>query len=188
MSVFTPPMGEELIIAAEGVEHMRVLANLIQQGPNTHRRDLDGGIALRQAAFHGNIELCHLLLRGGADANACSPYGETLLMTAAAHGRSELCRLLINTGVSLVARNFFGGACLHHCTQSGHVEVFRLLLEHGMDPMELDIFHNAALDIAHESKKEELAAVQAKHMDFAVKAGTLATVYTKKRSREEHWW
>ncbi|KAJ7872181.1 ankyrin repeat-containing domain protein [Mycena olivaceomarginata] len=112
----------------------------------------DGGYALVTACVQGHMNIIHLLLQNGADANGCqalqkaSKAGnagivrlllETALMSmqigmhwrvASGEGNIDIVRLLLESGADPDTN---GGRALQEASGRGHAEVVRLLLENG---------------------------------------------------------
>ena len=85
------------------------------------------------AARTGNIEAIKQHLADGADANARSKNGATLLAWAALFGQTEAIELLIQKGADINARNRDGSTPLHVAAFLGQTETVELLIQKGAD-------------------------------------------------------
>ena len=80
-----------------------------------------------------HIELTHLLLEHGANADARDDDNCTPLHWASQQGHSEVVLVLVEHGVDADARDDNNRTPLHWASQLGHSEVVSVLVEHGID-------------------------------------------------------
>ena len=73
------------------------------------------------------IERVREALEGGADANAKSEYGNTVLSLAASKGYTEIVRLLIDSGADVNNINNYGYTALYWAAYNGHTETAKIL-------------------------------------------------------------
>ena len=85
------------------------------------------------AARTGNIKAIKQYLADGADANARSEDGSTILSWVALLGQTEIAELLIQKGADVNARNRDGGTPLHGAAFLGRTETAELLIQKGAD-------------------------------------------------------
>ncbi|KAG6613619.1 uncharacterized protein IUM83_04520 [Phytophthora cinnamomi] len=74
-----------------------------------------------------------LLLRFGADPNAQSQDGKTVLHCSTSDDAYEVAKLLLNAGANVNTQDENGKMPLHYCVQEGGLLVTELLLAHGAD-------------------------------------------------------
>lgn len=78
---------------------MAVAAALLQWGAAVNTACALGWTALQEAVCRDNVELCELLLGGGAKLHLVNVYGIAPLFTAAQSGQLAALRLLLKHGV-----------------------------------------------------------------------------------------
>ena len=83
--------------------------------------------ALHYAAFSGNRDIAQLLLDHGADINARSPNGSSVLMMAVYEGHEALARLLVGRGADRKARNEWGDGALEWAMKFKHLGIARVV-------------------------------------------------------------
>lgn len=86
---------------------------------------------LRHAAVRGNIYVCNMALKCGANVYNVSSRGKTALHYASDRGHAEVCRLLLDNGTAINAKDNDGRTALHCAAAKGRVEVCELLLSYG---------------------------------------------------------
>src|SRR5688572_1485359 len=133
---------------------------------------------LMRAVFAGDFEVAKLVLAHGADPNAVSSDGESMLQAAAGlafiHGyhaektseeRVSLVKMLIERGADVNWADHYGITPLMAAANRGDVPVLKALLDAGADPGAYDL--GKKLDGAFHSSIEPLMAV-----DYAIGVGT----------------
>lgn len=125
-------------------------------------------IALRKAAWEGQIAAVESALRGGAAANAASSNGVTPLMLAAARGYKDVVALLLAKGadVNAVTTKDWVSALLF-AAWGGHTAVADLLLDSGADIDYVDHGTRNAVDwigLSNDSVTVEQARALAAHL------------------------
>ena len=86
---------------------------------------------LEVAIFSGNLAEFKRLVESGADVNALSEDGGSLLSSAGFHGRLEHARFLLQNGAKPTGRNRDGNTPLHVAAFMGRSEIVKLLLSKG---------------------------------------------------------
>jgi ankyrin repeat protein len=109
----------------------------------THIDRAEKQTALHLAAMYGEVEICRLLLRHGADVRALNVRNNTPLHAVVGIGRDDkaaavLCALFVRRGASVDARNSEGMTALAFASGSREVESARVLLRHGADARTTD--------------------------------------------------
>lgn len=109
------------------------LANRILRLPtgldNTSRSKFDeGSKALVRAVIQGRIPIVERLVKAGANVNARSSQGYTMLMIAAGRGHDEIVSLLLGRGADLTMVDPKGRNALQHAREGGHTSCSELLL------------------------------------------------------------
>ena len=95
------------------------------------RREISGMWHMLCAAARGNDAAFDKLLRAGAEVQALSRSGDTLLMLAARGNHAVIVRRLVALRVGLDAQNTFGDTALILASQAGAGDVVALLLQAG---------------------------------------------------------
>jgi ankyrin repeat protein len=93
---------------------------------------------LWDAVMRGQTDMVTLLLEKGADANAVTPNGSTLLHDAALKGNRDIVAALLASGAKVNCKNAAGGTALHDAALAGSRPVALLLLERGADMNAID--------------------------------------------------
>ena len=94
------------------------------------KEGVNGGTCLMEAAYHGRLDICRLLIDKGAQLEAKNKYGgSTPLHHAAAQGHVEIVRLLCDRGADTEARSDNGERPLHSAAWKGHISVVKELIE-----------------------------------------------------------
>jgi uncharacterized protein len=88
---------------------------------------MNGSTALMIAAYKGSPECLKVLLKAGADINAVSDSGTSVLQHAAAHARQDNVKVLIEHGVKVNVKNKYGHSPLSVADEYGYTEVSALL-------------------------------------------------------------
>ncbi|HEX8179008.1 MAG TPA: ankyrin repeat domain-containing protein [Pyrinomonadaceae bacterium] len=95
---------------------------------------LDNGVdktALMEAVTQNNLELLHVLLGAGAQANVRNDYGQTALMHLRDNNTPELVRVLTGAGARLNLKDKNGQTALLYAAHWSNAEVVRTLIEAG---------------------------------------------------------
>ena len=95
----------------------------------------EGMTPLAMAALYGNPQIVDRLLKGGADAKALGPNGESMVMFAARNGNPDVIKLLVEAGANVNAREpLRGTTALMWAVEQRHPEAVAALLKAGADP------------------------------------------------------
>ncbi|XP_061171091.1 ankyrin repeat, PH and SEC7 domain containing protein secG-like [Saccostrea echinata] len=95
-------------------------------------KDNDGGTALHDAAFGGNIELFNFLLGKGFSIETKRSDRKTVLHLCCMNGKLDMCKHLVNTYPHLLnVEDNHGGTALHDAAFGGNIELFNFLLGKG---------------------------------------------------------
>ncbi|CAK9115055.1 unnamed protein product [Durusdinium trenchii] len=122
---------QALHLACENNQVIEVTSLLQKpQNPNGTGADIDRP-PMFLAAERGHLEVVRLLLEAGADPNAATRCGHTVLMFAAQNGHLEVARVLLEVGADPNAAMQDGATALMDATVHGHLEVVRVLLKAG---------------------------------------------------------
>lgn len=100
----------------------------IEEGADVNAKDEIGRVPLN---FVKNKAVAELLIAKGADVNARTKDGSTLLHTMAWNGNKEMVELLLENGADVNANHNKGHTPLHFAVRTGNKEVVKLLLTNG---------------------------------------------------------
>lgn len=139
----TNDVGEQALMHATWKGRREAVVWLLDHGAQINRRQNEWS-ALHYAAFAGHAELAGFLVQKGADVNARSTNGSTVLMMAAREGRENIARMLMDAGAVRSAANDWGEDALAWAMRAGNLTIARMV-----------------------SAAEEFAAVAAKPPDSA---------------------
>lgn len=96
-------------------------------------KDENESTALHQAADHGWIDVCDILIDRGANIDAVNGYGWRPLHIASFRGHIELCRALLDRGADIQAiTQDEGESALHIAAYLGNEVLCELLLNRGV--------------------------------------------------------
>ena len=109
---------------------------------------------LHIAAYKNNADITLLLLEHGADVNAKSNYGKTVLHGA---GSAEVAEILLKHSADVNAKNKLGLTPLHY---TGSAEVAETLLQHGADVNAKTNYGSTPL---HTVRSAEIAEILLQH-------------------------
>jgi ankyrin repeat protein len=108
---------------------------------------------LQFSLVHGDYHKLERLVKAGANPNARTERGSTLLMTAAHWNQMEFGKALIAHHADVNAKDNYGTTALMEAAGNGHVEMVRFLLEHGANPHARDLKGRTPLGYAMENKR-----------------------------------
>ncbi len=114
--------GEQALMHAAWKGRAEAIEWLLAHGATINRSGPEWS-ALHYAVFAGHEQLSRLLVDRGADINARSPNGSSVLMMAAREGHQSLARLLLERGADPDATNEHGDDALDWALRRGHVRI-----------------------------------------------------------------
>ena len=158
------------------------IKTVLAKGVDPNVRDQDGWTALMCAAFRGNLEVCKLLLKAGADPNiGCGGKEWTWPIVAAASGGNEgIVELLIKHGADISVTDYTGETILKRAIYLKYWGVVRKLMSGGCDP-NVTLNGVPMLFIAAEGKYFELANILLDYgarTEYELKDGTVISFYS----------
>ena len=112
---------------------------------------------LEVAISSGNLAEFKRLVESGADVNALSEDGGSLLSSAGFHGRLEHARFLLQNGAKPTGRNRDGNTPLHVAAFMGRFEIVKLLLSKGAKTSLRNKKGESSIDTVSGEWSEELA-------------------------------
>jgi uncharacterized protein len=111
---------------------------LALHGADRRMRSDWGADVLMLAAFRGEADTVHHLLREGFDANGTDAFGQTPLHYACRSGNAEVVQLLLAHGAKVDTENRRGETALAEAARYEQAAITALLLAKGADPNHRD--------------------------------------------------
>jgi len=117
---------EQALMLAVWKDRREAAVWLLDRGARINRQGNEWS-ALHYAAFAGHEELAQYLVQKGADVNARSTNGSTVLMMAAHEGKDAVARMLLAAGADAGAKNDWGEDALTWAMRFGNLTVAKLV-------------------------------------------------------------
>lgn len=118
--------GETALMHAAWKGQIEAVRWLLANGARVEREPMQW-TALHYAVFAGQEEIAALLLERGADLNARSPNGSSVLMIAVYEGREDMARRLLARGADVGVRNENGDGALEWAMKFNQPKIARLV-------------------------------------------------------------
>ncbi|MDD5249476.1 MAG: ankyrin repeat domain-containing protein [Rhodocyclaceae bacterium] len=122
----TNRLGETALMHAAWKGRKEAVRWLLAHGARVER-EARQWTALHYAVFAGHGEVADLLLERGADINARSPNGSSVLMMAVYEGREDMARRLLARGADSGIKNENGDGALEWAMKFNHTRIARLV-------------------------------------------------------------
>jgi hypothetical protein len=129
---------------------------LLDAGAHANIKNLTGAPVLM---FADNVEVARILLDRGAEVNARTPEGESILYQNTFWGRREIVELLLARGANVNAKNSDGETPLFIAAYKGWKEIVELLLVKGADVNAKDNTNKTPLYSAAFQGQKDIAAL-----------------------------
>ena len=120
--------GEQALLHAAWRGNLDAVKWLLAHGAQVNREPLQW-TALHYAVFAGREEIVQYLIGLGADINARSANGSSVLMMAVYEGREELARKLVGLGADRSIKNDRGDGALEWAMKYKHLGIARVVSE-----------------------------------------------------------
>lgn len=114
--------GETALMLAAWKNRREAMQWLLARGAQPNRPEREW-TALHYAAFAGHAELVDKLLAAGADVNARSTNGSTVVMMAAREGRADIAKRLLAAGANPALKNDFGDDAVAWAMRQGNYDI-----------------------------------------------------------------
>lgn len=130
-------------------DHVEIVRMLVAAGAAADARDDDD----RTPLFNGSVAVAEVLVKAGADVNATSKNGRTVL-----HGTSDvpLTEFLLKNGADINAVDKRGRTPLYEAVRDENEAKVRVLLENGASPQAKDASGVTPLDLARKPGRERI--------------------------------
>jgi hypothetical protein len=122
----TNKLGETALMHAAWKGRMEAVRWLLAHGAKVDREAMQW-TALHYAAFAGQTEVADLLIDRGADVNARSPNGSSVLMMAVYEGKEDLAKRLLARGADTSIKNENGDGALEWAMKFDHQKIARMV-------------------------------------------------------------
>jgi uncharacterized protein len=122
----TNSVGEQALMHAAWRGRIEAVRWLLDRGAHINRTGREWS-ALHYAVFAGHEAIAQLLMERGADINARSVNGSSVLMMAAREGREELARVLLERGADTTVTNDWGDNALAWAMRHQHVRIAKMV-------------------------------------------------------------
>jgi 7,8-dihydropterin-6-yl-methyl-4-(beta-D-ribofuranosyl)aminobenzene 5'-phosphate synthase len=123
------------IFEAVGKNDIEMITSLIKKNPEylNQREEKSGLTPLLKATSTGQIEICKLLIKNGADFHATDNLQGTTLHLAAYFGHQKLIKLYIDKGIDVNARDNNGYTPLIWAISGKDTNIIEELVKHGAE-------------------------------------------------------
>lgn len=111
---------------------------------------------LMLAAEKGDVKMCEILLKAGADSLKIDSNFNNALHNAVREGKEEIVKLLLTIKDLINSKDARDSTSLMIAAEQGHLQVCEILLKAGADPLTVDNFNKNTLHHAVESGKVEV--------------------------------
>ncbi|PYS42270.1 MAG: hypothetical protein DMG14_04530, partial [Acidobacteria bacterium] len=129
------------------------------------------------ACVNGNPAMIEKLLKAGADANAVSNEGETVLMTAARTGNVDAVKVLLARGADVNAKEtWHGETALMWAVSQKHAAIARELIAHGADLNARSMVNKWERQNTAEPREKWLPLGGLTPLEFAARQGCVACI------------
>ena len=118
--------GESPIVMAAWRGNLEAVKWLLERGARINAPQRKWS-ALHYAVFAGHTEVAEYLMAQGADIDAQSTNGSTVVMMAIYEGREELARKLIEKGADRTPKNDWGDGALDWAMRYNHLNIARMI-------------------------------------------------------------
>lgn len=123
---FVSATGEQALMLAAWKGRAAAVRWLLAHGAQINRHGRQWS-ALHYAVFAGQDEVAKILIEAGADINALSSNGSSVLMMAAREGREDLARELLRRGADKTPINDWGDNAFSWAMKVGNVQIAQVL-------------------------------------------------------------
>ena len=122
----TNALGETALMHAAWKGRAKAVQWLLAHGAVPNREAMQW-TALHYAVFAGHSDIAERLLDSGADLNARSPNGSSVLMMAIYEGREDMARWLLARGADTRIKNENGDGALEWAMKFNHLKIARMV-------------------------------------------------------------
>jgi ankyrin repeat protein len=137
---------------------LQMVRLLVKHGADINAAAMNQTTVLESAVQSDNPKVLEFLLKSGANPEAITYFGATIINDAVLGEREDTVKVLLRHRVSLTHRNSPDGfAPIHHAAYTGNMRIAKMLLAAGADPSFPTTNGKLAEEVAEERENRELA-------------------------------
>ncbi|XP_078683671.1 uncharacterized protein LOC144917458 [Branchiostoma floridae x Branchiostoma belcheri] len=159
----SPQHGKCRTLSNRSREEEDSVREMLENGATINQVDANGRTLLCNAAYHGNLQICEMLIARGADLEVEDKSGQTALNLGARQGHEQIVRTLLRHGANPNHMDHDGWTPLRSAAWGGQGGVVSALLQAGASVDFADTDRRTALRAASWGGHEEVVSKLLEH-------------------------